>query len=166
MDDALKDFREALTGMNKGDDETASATAAIVEQYTDWLFNIAVPVFKTLNAVIEEEDPSIEVVLIEPYGDPPKAGLEIYNPTKFVYRLALHDRTGTERAFVMKERFVPNPEYLSPQRTPGVRTDIMKAAPFFNEGQDGRFNNASEITAQDIIQDFQAEYSIYRGRQR
>lgn len=164
MDDALKGFRDAVEERKREDKSTENAKLGIIKQYEEWLKGVAVPTLETLRRELEEAEAGteVEVVLIEPYGNPLIAGIEVIKPSKpkFVYRLNLHDRTGSERAFVMKERTAKNYDWR-PDDNRSKRTQLENPA-FFNERSDGRRNHAPEITSEDIIADFQRDYLAHR----
>jgi hypothetical protein len=159
---ALDAFRDSLRQDREAREERLTGEAAVKASYAKWAHEIGGPTLQDLARALEESGEFVQYA--EPKGPNPKFGLEAVRQgsgtPSFRYFLSLHEKTGSERAFVVRHTIEPNDLY---PREGEKRIKHVDAA-FFNEHGDGRRNHAPEITASDIVADFRRAYEEHHGR--
>ncbi len=165
MDDPLKVLADSLAEINRQEQQSGSAAAAVIEGYMEWVTGVAVPALEQVKAIIAGRDDNVEVDVDPSTGfEPPRPSLQVYRagqPT-FVYTLFLHPNTGSDRALVMKRHTVFDPAV---ERTSSRWATKFEETPLVDERAGGGRNDAKEITGEAIIGDVSREYLAHRRRQ-
>lgn len=160
-DDPLKALTDSMSEIGRQKEGSMSAGDKVVKEYTDWVNTVPVSAFRKLKKVLADGGAVVRVT--EPAQNPPAIGIELRygdEPT-FRYVLRLHPKTGTERAFVMRQATVPNKRYA----IEGGSQVEQRSWAFFDDNVPGsRWNHAPEITEIDIINDFQSLLTEHRKR--
>jgi hypothetical protein len=162
--DVKEVLRKSLASIKRREEASLTNAERVKRQYAEWVREEAYPALLELERIVEADGATTKMV--PPKGSVPTVGIQLVyrgsGQPAFTYLLSLHERTGTERAFVMRSRTVPNKSYGWGQ---GGKKTVPEQSPFFEEHTDGRFNHAPAITREDVIRDFTRHLTEHRQRQ-